>query len=258
MRALVRVLCLLACLAVFAPVRAASPADDASVLVTVTGPAGATLLLDGAPAGELPLAAPLRVSPGPHELTATLAGMRPWRRRFVADEETSWRFHVPPLPLSRREAVLGSLLLAGSGQRYLGRHRLGWILTGAELTGALAGILGEISFQNHRDDYLTALADYRQAVNQEEIARLHRQVQDEYDRMDDARSLRDAGWTMAAAAVAISVLDAWLRFPRLEAGPGLIPPPAAAPGAEEEGPVRWTSGGQIRSPALHLGWRLAF
>jgi len=244
----------LAILGVTAPGGAAAPPDGETAAVTVTGPAGATLLLDGDVVGTLPLAHPLAVAPGRHELAARLRGMRPWQRRFTAAGGDAWRFHVPPLPLRRREAVLGSLILAGSGQRYLGRRRLGWILTGAELAGGLAGVLGEIAFQNHRDDYLAALADYRAAVNQDEIVRLRRRVESEYADMNDARDLRDAGWTVAAAAVVVSVLDAWLRFPHMAAGPGLVPPPPDTGDAGDGGPVTWPDG----RAALHLGWRLEF
>ncbi len=223
--------------------------------VELTGPAGARIELDGRSVGTLPLAAPLEVSSGEHTLVATLRGMQDWRHAFQIGAHETIRLHVRVIPLSRKDAVVGSLLLAGSGQRYEGRNRLGWILTGAEIVGGVTALLAEIAYQNNRDDYLAAMADYRAAVNQDEIARLRAQAADKYTSMDDAASLRDAAVAVAVAAVAVSVLDAWLRFPRLEAGDGVLPVAPRPESEDADGPVHWSAAAR---PGVHLGLRLSF
>jgi hypothetical protein len=53
-----------------------SPGDDRRTAITITTtPAGATVVVDGAPVGASPVTVPL--TPGPHRLRATMSGYYP-------------------------------------------------------------------------------------------------------------------------------------------------------------------------------------
>jgi hypothetical protein len=59
-----------------APSTSAAPGEDRRTPITITTtPAGAVVLVDGAPVGEAPVTVPL--APGPHRLRATLSGYYP-------------------------------------------------------------------------------------------------------------------------------------------------------------------------------------
>jgi hypothetical protein len=142
--------------------------------------------------------------------------------------------------------VAYSLVLAGLGQRYEGRPRLGWALTAAEVGGLLTALAGELAVQNHRDDHELAMANYRDALLPADVAFYRAQAVDAWSAADDAGKLRDAAAAVAVGAVVIGVIDAWLRFPSLEAGagPAPAPPPEVAAAAAAAG------------SGFHVGWSL--
>ncbi len=222
----------------------AGPAAGATLLLT--GTPGAAVRLDGRDLGTLPLDA-LDVAAGSHALSASLKGMLPLDVEMRIDaEDAVVRRHLRLQPMSRRDAVAYSLVLAGLGQRYEGRPRLGWTLTAAEVGGLLTALAGELAVQNHRDDYELAMANYRDALLPTDVAFYRAQAADAWSAADDAGKLRDTAAAVAVGAVVIGVIDAWLRFPSLEAGAGTAPapPPEVAAAAATAG------------SGFHVGWSL--
>lgn len=234
---------------------AAAPGALAATL-EIDGPAGAAVAVDGAPIGRLPLASAVVVTPGLHVVTCTLRGCEPFTADvLIADETANHRLHARLIPLRRRDGVLYSLVFAGLGQRHIGRPALGWALTGLEAGGLVAGLAGELSLRNRRDDYAVLYDAYRNAITDEQIAARRDAAEAAWSEVEDAESLRRTGLLVAAGAVAVSVLDAWLRFPSLEAGPGPLPAAALAAPAPESA-TAWAP--PAPGAALHVGWTARF
>jgi len=226
----------------------ATPAAGATLLLT--GTPGAQVVIDGEAVGALPLDGPVALSDGWHSVTAERKGMLDMHRKFVAEGEYQViRMHLRLTPMSRRHAVVQSLVLAGAGQRYEGRPLLGWILTGVEVGGLLTALVSDLSAQNSKDEYLLALADYNDAFLPEDIAYYRAHVADKHGNLQDALNLRNAALAAAAGAVVVSALDAFLRFPSADMGPGTRPAPP--PGHASLSAPRSTGG-------FHIGWRLSF
>jgi hypothetical protein len=84
--------------------------------------------------------------------------------------------------------------------------------------------------------------------------------------MENAESLRDTGLLVAAGAVVVGVLDAWLRFPAVDAGAGPMPGQRSALDAADgpEGSLAAGAGaagraaGGIADSAVHVGLALRF
>lgn len=237
----------------------------------VAGPAGAALEIDGRALGPLPLAGPLELEPGIYDLACRLQGHQPFRHEllFGASDEVI-RLQIRLTPLSRKDALLYGSVLAGLGQHYVGRPRLGWALTVAELGGLATAVVGETSLRSRRDDYLVMYDAYGHALDEDDIAARKLAADEAYGKMKDAQALRDTGLIVAAGAVVVGLLDLLLRFPAVAAGPGELPrvargaavpvfsrsdPPggSVASGGEPFG----TAGGGAAA-AVHVGWSMAF
>jgi hypothetical protein len=215
----------------------------------IEGPAGAAVTLDGRAVGTLPLAAPLTLAPGDHTVACALRGCETLTTRFtVADPSETRRLRARLTPLRRREALLYSLAFAGLGQRYVGRPTLGLAFSALEAGGLLAGLTGELALRNSRSDYLVLEDAYRHALDPAYIASTRAAADAAWRDVQDAESLRRTGLLVAAGAVVVSALDAWLRFPGLEAGAGAMPEQAAA------APVA----GATPAAAVHLAWTARF
>jgi hypothetical protein len=190
----------------------------------LTGPESAVVTLNGQTMGTFPLAEPLALPPGHYVVRCQLTGYSPYEKEVFLETDEDWlRLRVRLVPLDRKTAILSSLAFAGLGQHYLGKSTKGWLLTAAEASGLLAALYGELSFQNHRDDYLLRIDQYQRAVSAEDISFFKRQADESFSKMEDAETVRDAGLIVAASAVILSVLDAWFRFPSLAAGSGTHP-----------------------------------
>ncbi len=195
---------------------AAAPATAAEL--TLTGPDGARVSLNGDPVGTLPLFEPLDIAIGEYLVEATLPGAHDIVRELtVVEEGEVLALHLRFTPMSRTTAVVSSLLLAGSGQRQIGRDRLGWILTGAEVAGLLTALAGELQISNHESDYLRSMEAYNNAVTPDAIAHWRAQADHHHDSMTSAADRRDLALMLAAGAVLVSVVDSWLSFPSLDA-----------------------------------------
>ncbi len=228
----------------------ALPATGATLVIT--GSPGAQVTVDGQPVGTLPLDSPLTVTLGRHTVAAERPGMVPMEREIIAESDLhTFRLHLRLTPLSRKSAVLRSVMLAGSGQRYEGRRTLGLALTGVEVGGLLTALLSDMFAQNYKDEYLLALDDYENAFVTADLEYYKELMNEKHDSMSSALDLRNVALAAAAGAVVVSVLDAWLRFPTAEMGPG--PRPVPPSDQFSLGASRPTD----RS-GFHLGWRLSF
>jgi len=237
----------------------AGPAAAASGTATVhlAGPAGAAVWLDGRDLGTFPLAGSLTLAPGTYTLRCTLRGFESDEESLtVVDDRTELHWRIRLLPLHRSTALTSGLLLAGLGQHYLNRPRLGYALNALELGGLISALVGELSYQNHHDDYVLLRADYQAAVSETNILRLRKLMDESYARMEDAERLRNTGLYVAGGAVVVGLLDAWLRFPSIEMGPGSLPNRGSAAGGEGGSAVAPTSAASLQN--LHLGCRLGF
>lgn len=227
---------------------AAAATTAAAATLEIEGPAGAAVTVDGAPTGRLPLASPIALEPGLHQVTCALRGCEPFMADvLITQESAAHRLCARLIPLRRRDGVLYSFVFAGLGQRHIGRPALGWALTGLEAGGLVAGLAGELSLRNRRDDYAVFYDAYRNAITDEEIAARRAAAEAAWSRVEDAESLRRTGLLVAAGAVAVSVLDAWLRFPSLEAGAGLLPTAATT-----------ATTAPASGAALHVAWTARF
>lgn len=192
---------------------------SAAATLHLTGPDGAVVILDGTVLEALPLREPLTVGMGEHRISSSLTGAQPVDQTLlVTSEHQIVHLQVRFVPLNRISAVTTSLMLAGSGQRYEGRPRLGAALTGLEALGLLTALMSELQVRNFRDDYLLAFESYQNAVSSADITRWRSAATTSHDDMNSAADRRDLGIAVAAGAVIVSALDAWFRFPALDAG----------------------------------------
>lgn len=214
----------LACAAwTLAWVLAAAPPAAAATL-EVAGPPGAALRVNGLDLGTLPLAGPLSLGAGTYVVEGELTGCRPFTQTVRLDESGHARLQLRFERLSRRTAWTSSVLYAGLGQFYTGKPVRGWIYAAAETGGLLTALAGELQRSNLRKDYLVLKDAYDTAINANEVVEYRRLAGLKYAEMEDAEKVRDLGLIVALAAVGISVADALLTFPAVDAGPGPVPP----------------------------------
>lgn len=192
-----------------------SAAASAST-VTLTGPIGTEVSINGTSVGSLPIE-PLDLPAGNHTLTATYPGSKTFVRKFsTGDQFDVVAVDILMEKLSRKDAALYSLAFAGLGQRYQDKPILGWTLTAVEAGGLLMGLLSEMEMKNHHNDYLVAKSNYNNAVAEDDIIYWRDKTNTTYQLMSDSESLRNASLAMAASAVVVSVLDAAFRVPSFE------------------------------------------
>jgi hypothetical protein len=222
----------------------------------IRGPEGVPVTIDGDPVGSLPLASPLSLPAGEHTVRCERPGYIPYTDRLTLVEDDRYVLQIRLTPYRRQSAIMSNLLLAGLGQCYLGRSTEGCLFMVAEIGGLLAALAGELSFQNHRDDYLNLVARYEAALTEVEIQRYRMALAESSQQMKDDQAMRDTGLLVAAGAVAVSILDAWLRFPGVEAGPEPVPPRYAAGGSPLH--LQRARAGAASDAGFHVAWRLRF
>lgn len=235
------------CLAVLFMVAAIQPA--AAATLRISGPPGGTLKVNGHEIGSLPLSAPLELPRGIYDVSYEARGFQDFSEVVVLGEDDAWsHLQVRPVRLSRSAAVRGNLLFAGVGQHYMGHGWRGWIYTAAEAGGLLAALGGEIQRGQYSDDYKLYKAQYDAAISPGEIQRYRGLAVQAYGDMQDAADRRDASLLLAAGAVVVSMLDAFIFFPGADIGPGPVPP--------MQGEAPHDAAADMF--ALHAGWRVAF
>ncbi len=217
----------------------------------VTGPAGAMISLNNRPLGTFPLDGPLDLPPGSYTIHVQRPGNEPYENTVRLMSITDWqRVTVRLIPFSRRVAWSGNLLLAGLGQHYLGHSFRGYVYNAAEVGGLLTALAAELQRSNLKSDYLKLADLYNSSINAEEIVQLGNAADAKYNDMHDMADLRDTGLMVAGGAIAISIIDALLSFPKVEAGGGAVPVQTS------QLDTSWQNNNTDH--ALHASLRLAF
>jgi hypothetical protein len=93
-----------------------------------------------------------------------------------------------------------------------------------ETGGLLTALAGELQRANFRDDYVNFQASYDGAIDESEIVFFKQKADQAYRDMKDMESLRNTGLYVAVGSYVVSLLDAWLLFPSVDVGPGMLPP----------------------------------
>ena len=193
--------------------------------VQLSGPAGASVRLAGSDLGLMPLDAPLELSPGVYEIEAKKRGYESFKHILVVRDADQWvHVELRLLPLKRSNAVKGSLVYAGLGQFYSGAKFRGWIYFLGETGGLLTAIAGEMQRSNYAEDYTNFKAQYDISTTPSEIERFKHLADQSYADMESMEDLRNTGLMVAAGSYVLSLLDAWLLFPSVDIGPGMIAP----------------------------------
>lgn len=199
--------------------------DARAATLDITGPAGASVVVNGLDLRALPLEGPLTLAPGVYVVESKMKGFKPFRQTVrLEDDASQVRLQIRFDPLRRRTAWTSSVLFAGLGQFYLGKPVRGWIYAAAEAGGLITALAGEVQRSDHRKDYLFLMDAYAAGINADEVAYYREQAADAYTKMEDAEAMRNTGLIVALAAIGVSVADALLTFPHVEAGPGPVPP----------------------------------
>jgi len=227
-----------------------------SATLVLTGPEDAAVSLNGEGLGHFPLTQPLTLPAGNYRVRCVLHGYQPFEEEVLLEDDSHvLRVRIRLIPYSRQTAITSNLLLAGLGQHYLDKRAKGWLFNAVEIGGLVTALVSQVSFQNHRDDYLLSYERYQNAVPQEEAEAFRLQAAQSFTRMEDAEKLRNTALIVAAGAVVVSLLDAWLFFPSITVGPGPVPPP----GASRAGLAGDEDGGGLSGLATcHAAWCARF
>ena len=218
----------------------------------ITGPPGASLVINGLDLGFLPLDAPLELDSGYYTIESELPGHIDFihELRMLGDDDWQ-RLAVRLVPFSRKTAWTSNLLFAGLGQHYLGKSTRGYIYNAAEAGGLLVALLAELERSNLRKDYLDIMDKYNSSINADDITRYRESADQAYSDMMDMEDRRNTGLIVAAGAIVVSVLDAIIFFPSVEGGTGSVP---LDTGSLEPG--LWTDPNPLT--AAHVAVRLEF
>lgn len=227
-----------------------------AAILELSGPAGGVVSVNGRTRGFFPLEHPLDLGPGRYVVRCTLPGHKDYESVIVLDDESDWkRLHVRLTPYSRRTAAFSNVVLAGLGQHYLDKPVKGWLFNIAEGGGLLTALVAEANRVNYRNDFLLLKDRYDTAINPDDLAYFRTKSEQAYTDMQDMESLRNTGLLVAGGVVVLSVLDALLFFPSVEAGPGPGPIPGGQMGALDPA---LTGGAAEYYSTVHAGVRLAF
>jgi len=190
----------------------------------ITGPPGASLIINGQDMGFFPLDGPLELVPGDYIIKSEFPGHIAYEHKLRLVDDSDWqRVAVRLVPYSRKTAWSSSLLFAGLGQHYLDRPVRGYIYNMAEAGGLLVALFAELERSNLRKDYLDIMDKYNSSINADDITRYREEADQVYSDMKDKEDMRDTGLMVAAGAIAVSVIDAIVFFPSVEAGAGPVP-----------------------------------
>ncbi len=228
----------------------AAPAS--ATTLEITGPPGASLIINGQDMGFFPLDGPLELQAGFYLIKSELPGFIAYENDLELLVDVPWqRLAVRLVPFSRKTAWTSNLLFAGLGQHYLGKPTRGYIYNAAEAGGLLVALFAELERTNLRKDYLDLQEKYDTSINADEIVRFREAADQAYSDMKDKEDLRNQGLIVAGSAIVISVIDALVFFPAVEAGAGPVP---VDYGALEPGP--WSDPNPLTT--VHAAIRLEF
>ena len=228
------------------------PVTAFAATLEITGPPGASLVINGQAMGFLPLDGPLDLPSGTYIIKSELPGHASYEHTLKLVESGEWqRVTVRLVPFSRKTAWSSNLLFAGLGQHYLGKSIRGWFYNATEAGGLLVALLAELDRDNLRKDYLELKEQYDSSINADDITRYREAADQAYSDMEDKEDLRNTGLIVAGSAIVISIIDAIVFFPSVEAGVGPVPMDI---GALDSGP--WTDPDPLA--AVHAAVRLEF
>ncbi len=231
------------------------PVLGQAATLEITGPAGASVVINDRIMGFLPLNQPLTLAPGLYDIKSELTGYLPFETSIVLDEVTDWkRLQIRPVIMSKTTAWTSSLLFAGLGQHYMGKSFKGYFFNAAEAGGLLLAIGGELQRSNYRKDYLLLKDKYDAAINPDDLDYYRRLADEAYANMEDMENRRNTGLLVAGGAIVLSILDAVFLFPGAEVGPGEVPLQTGS--VEFDGPG--FSGNQNPLQTVHAGYKLEF
>jgi len=225
-------------------------ASAGAATLEITGPPGATVVVNGSDLGVLPLPAPLELASGRYHIESKATGYVAFSQIVnLESNDSHLRVQIRLHRLNKGTAWRSNILFAGLGQFYTGQRTRGWIYTAAEATGLVVALMGEWQRSDHEKDYLQLMEDYNNEINQEEAERLRKEAESSYADMDDAASKRDTGLIVAVSAIAISIVDVLITFPDVAVGSGPVPPTTGY----LEG-----AAGRFDLTSVHAGVRLTF
>jgi TM2 domain-containing membrane protein YozV len=215
------------------------------------------LVVNGLAMGFLPLDGPLDLAPGRYIIQSELPGHVSFKQVLILDPDVGWqRLAVRLVPLSRRTAWTSNLLFAGLGQHYLGKPIRGYVYNVVETGGLLTALFSELERSNLRKDYLNLQDKYNASINADDILRFRASADQAYSDMKDKEDLRNLGLLVAGGAILVSVIDAVVSFPAVEAGGGPVPLATGVlgTGVMESGP--WSGSDALTT--VHASVRLEF
>jgi len=228
------------------------PAAVMAATLDVTGPDGATVVVDGHIMGFLRLSKALTLAPGEYEITSELPGYLPFKTTVALPENRDWqRLQIRLIPMSKKTAWSSNILFAGMGQHYMGKSFKGYLFNLLEAGGLLTAFAGEIQRGDYRKDYLLLVDKYDQAINPDDMEYYKGLAEQAYSDMEEMEDLRNTGLMIAGGAIAISILDAVFLFPGVEVGPGDVPVQTGA----IDSPF-FTDYNTIKT--IHAGFKLGF
>ncbi len=200
------------------------PVAAMAATLEITGPPGASLTINDQDMGFFPLDGPLDLPGGGYTIKSQLAGHQDYEQTIKLVGNGTWqRVSVRLVPFSRKTAWTSNILFAGLGQHYLGKSTRGWIYNIAEAGGLLVALFAELDRNNLSKDYLELQDHYNSTINADDITRYREEADKTYSDMKDKEDMRDTGLMVAGGAIVVSILDAIIFFPSVEAGAGPVP-----------------------------------
>ena len=232
-----------------------TPSLGQTATLEITGPRGATVVVNDSIMGFLPLDQPLTLGPGEYEIKSELPGYQPFETVVFFAEVSEWkRVQIRPVRLSKKTAWTSNVFFAGMGQHYLGKSFKGYFFNLAEAGGLLTALAGEIQRTTFRKDYLLLKDRYNSSINITDMEYYKGKADAAYSDMEDMESLRNTGFLITGGAIILSVMDALFLFPAAEVGLGEVPLQTGS--IEFDGPG--FAGNQNQLQTVHAGFKLDF
>ena len=203
---------------------AVAPVTAMAGTLEITGPSGASLVINDQDMGFFPLDGPLDLPGGVYTIKSQMVGHQDYENTIKLVGDGAWqRVAVRLVPFSRKTAWTSNIFFAGLGQHYLGKSTRGWIYNIAEAGGLLVALVSELDRNNLAKDVAELEDLYNSSINADDITRYREEADQAYSDMKDAEEMRDTGLMVAVGAIAVSILDAIIFFPSVEAGVGPVP-----------------------------------
>jgi hypothetical protein len=203
---------------------AVTPVTAMAATLEITGPPGATLVINDQDMGFFPLDGPLNLPAGTYSIKSKLRGHVAYEHTLKLGEDNDWqRVAVRLVPFSRKTAWSSNLLFAGLGQHYVGRKTRGYLYNLAEAGGLLVALFAELDRNNLSKEYLELQDKYNSSINADDITRYREEADQAYSDMQEKEDLRNTGLMVAGGAIVVSILDSIIFFPSVEAGVGPVP-----------------------------------